>query len=165
MGSLLTGIAALSTLCYHEDEWAASDGAPVTEETATGSNPVAVFCFTLQAVLSISKIGLVRVLVGLGGLGIAAWQKGPSLLPRVRLASCSALGGRGELERCRIGAIAQTGWSRPVRKNVADVPAALRTVDLGSVHAEAPVLVLAQRLFADRLPKAWPAGAGVILVF
>src|SRR5215471_6927810 len=71
-------------------------------------------------------------------------------------------GARLERESETVHAIALAGWRRAVGKDMAEMAAALRTVDARTNHAERAVLLDPNRI-VERGPEARPAGAAVEL--
>src|SRR5688572_13298304 len=89
-------------------------------------------------------------------------DEGPrSALGGIRLRR--AAGPRLELQRCRVHAIAEAGWARPVVEQVAEVRAAVRALRLDPAHAEGPVLVRRDPVVIDHVVEARPARAGLEL--
>src|SRR5262245_18657989 len=68
-----------------------------------------------------------------------------------------------ELERRRVDAVAKTGRVRPVREDVAEVPATRCAHDLGAHHAVARVDLLVDRSLACGFVERRPAAARVEL--
>src|SRR5205823_1306255 len=66
----------------------------------------------------------------------------------------------GELERCRVDTIAQTGRRGTVTEDVAEVGIAVRAVHLDAPHPVAAVLLGRDAFLAQRLPEARPARPG-----
>jgi hypothetical protein len=66
-----------------------------------------------------------------------------------------------KIERHRINAVPQTGWRRPVGKNMSLMPAATGTFYFRTIHSVTAVCFVGNTIFRNRFPKRRPAGAGV----
>src|SRR3989338_7673248 len=74
-----------------------------------------------------------------------------------------ALSLRHQLERCRVDAITQPCWRRPVGKYMAQVSIALGTFDFDAVHAVIEVIQAGDGLAVDGLEVTRPTAARVVL--
>src|SRR5690606_18631041 len=88
----------------------------------------------------------------------AAGVRAESFAPGLRLAAI-----RVEVERRRVDAVALSGRSRAVIKQVPQMRAAVRAAHLGADHPVAAVLAQLDVLLIDRIPEARPAAAGLVL--
>src|ERR1700760_3947740 len=70
---------------------------------------------------------------------------------------------RLQLQRRRVDAIAQTGRSRSVGKDMAEMAGAFRAQHLGADHAVGGVVLLVDMTIDSRCREARPAAAGIEL--